>query len=95
MPENSGVVLVIRLSPRSPKNEFSGIMEDGTIKIRLNAPPVDGKANKALIDFLSEALDIQKEDISIISGYTNRTKMISVMGANKELLIKKISNQVK
>ncbi len=95
MPENSNSVLTIKITPRSPKNDILGIMEDGTIKIRLTAPPVDGKANNALIDFLSEILDIQKDKILILSGHTSRTKMISFRGANKSQLIEKISKMKK
>jgi len=49
-----GSALAVRVLPRSSRNEIAGVMEDGTVKIRLTSPPVDGKANQALVEFLSE-----------------------------------------
>ncbi|MBA4313231.1 MAG: hypothetical protein C0417_11440, partial [Chlorobiaceae bacterium] len=46
---DSGSAITVRITPRMPRNEISEIMEDGTIKIRLSAPPLDGKANQVLI----------------------------------------------
>ncbi len=88
-------VLRIKIIPRSSRSEFVEIMEDGTIKIRLSAPPVEGKANKALVEFLSRMLVVKREDISILSGQTNRTKMISVLNTNREILLTRITKWIK
>jgi uncharacterized protein len=93
-PENSlEAVITVKLTPRSSKNEFVGIMENGTIKIRLTAPPVDGKANQALIGFISEKLDISMGKIKILSGQTSHTKMISILGMPREEIIKRIQEK--
>ena len=81
-----GAAITVKITPRAPKNQIIGVMENGTIKIRLNAPPVDGKANLALIRFLGEILNIQESKIEIVAGETNRTKLISFTGINSEEL---------
>ena len=78
------LLITVYLQPGSKKTEVSG-MHDGHIKIKVNSPPVDGKANEALILFLSEFLDIQKFKIKIVSGEKSRIKKISI-----ETLINKI-----
>lgn len=75
----SGAAISVRVSPRSSKNEISGIMADGTVKIRLTAPPVEGKANKALIKLLSSVLDVAPSNIEIIAGQTSRDKLVTII----------------
>ena len=62
------VRIKIKVIPRAKKNRISGFMEDGSLKVRLTAPPVDGKANRALIKLLADNLNISQANISIISG---------------------------
>lgn len=81
-----GAAITVRVTPRAPKNQISGIMANGIVKIRLNAPPVDGKANQALIHFLSEVLEIKESNIQIVAGDTSRTKIISFIGINGQAL---------
>jgi len=79
-----GAALAVRVVPRSSKNEIAGILEDGTIKIRLTASPVEGRANQALIEFLSEVLEIPRSKIEIIAGEKGREKLISVLDLDAE-----------
>ena len=74
-----GVILAVKVVPRASKNEITGILGD-TLKIRLQAPPVEGKANKALIDFLADVLQISKKMLEIKGGETGRNKHILVRG---------------
>lgn len=74
---STGVVLNVRVVPRASRNEVRGEMA-GALKIRLQAPPVDGKANQALIDFLSDALNVPRSAIAIVSGGTGRNKRVAV-----------------
>ena len=76
------VTIAVRIQPRASKNGIMR-MEDGSLKIRLTAPPVDGAANEALIAYLSEALAISKSSIEIVSGHTGRQKIIRVIGINE------------
>lgn len=85
----NGVLLPVRAVPRASKNEIQGIHGDA-LKIRLQAPPVEGKANAALIRFLSDALGISRTQISIASGETGRNKAVLITGLSKTELIKKI-----
>src|SRR5574342_856982 len=92
-PKDKGAVesitLSIRIQPRASKNEITQ-MENGKIKIRLTAPPVDGAANEALIRFLAEMLLVTRSQVEIVSGHTSREKMVRISGvakANEERLL--------
>lgn len=67
------------MTPRARRNEVAEILNDGTIRIRLTAPPVEGKANQALIEFLSEILEVPKSHIEIVAGETGRDKLVSIL----------------
>ena len=71
-------LIKVKVCPRSSRNEIVGELPDGTIKVKLTAPPVDGEANKKLIEFLSEALGLARGKIKILRGATNRTKIIAI-----------------
>ena len=55
-------------------------MDEGIVKLKINAPPVDGKANKACIKFLAEFFDLSKSRVIIISGHKSKTKLVEVVG---------------
>lgn len=90
----SGAALTIRVTPRARRNEIVEILSDLTIKIRLTAPPVEGKANKALIKYLSEVLDIPSSKIDIVAGDTGRDKIVSIIDADSDAIHKKLLKQV-
>ncbi len=69
----------IRVLPRSSKNEVVGEMSDGTLKIKLTAPPVDGAANGALIKILAQYFDKPKNKIKIVAGATSKNKTIEIL----------------
>lgn len=79
----AAVRFTVRLQPRASKNEIAGV-QGSALKVRVTAPPVEGSANQALIDFLSEALDVPRRDVSIVSGHSSRMKLIEVSGADIE-----------
>jgi hypothetical protein len=86
---SGGVRLEVRVQPRSSRNQVVG-EQAGTLKVKLTAPPVDGEANAALVDFLSSCLKIPRKDINIIKGETSRHKIVEIMGISPEELILKI-----
>ncbi len=82
---NGMVTLIIQVVPRASKNQIVGIQGD-TLKIRLNAPPVEGKANDALIQFLAEWLGVARTQIEIIAGHTARRKIVRVRGISARVV---------
>jgi len=81
-----GVAFPVKVNPRSSRNEIVGESE-GVLRIKLTAPPVEGAANKALIEFLSGKLNVAKSKITILTGETGRNKTVSVSGLNKEVIL--------
>lgn len=67
----------VRLQPRASKNEIAGL-QGSSLKIRVTAPPIEGLANQALIDFLSESLGTSRRNVCIVSGHSSRTKVVEV-----------------
>jgi uncharacterized protein len=74
-----GAVFRIRVVPRSPRSEIVGLQGDA-LKVRIAAPPVEGKANEECIRFFAELLDVRKAAVKITSGHTSKTKTVSVSG---------------
>ena len=74
-----GVTFAVRVVPRASKNEIVGIHGDA-LKIRVTAPPVEGRANEALVAFLAQRLGVRKSQVEIVAGATSRRKMIRVIG---------------
>ena len=80
----------IYVQPRASKTMLAG-MHDGCVKVRLAAPPVDGAANAALIEFIAESLKVAKSRVRIVSGETSRRKVVEVDGVSAEQLTAALS----
>jgi len=80
--KKDGVTIECRVSPRAGRSTIKGV-RDGILQVALAAPPVDGRANEALIELLSEKLSIPKFRISIISGEKIRNKVVLIQGTSK------------
>ncbi len=78
-PEPGGVSLRCRVQPRASANRIAGLY-GSALKIALTAPPVDGKANAALCEFLAELFGLPKSAVCIASGTASRDKRVSVAG---------------
>jgi len=84
--------LTVRVIPRSSRNAIE--WEQGILKARLTAPPVDGAANDALIALLAEHLHLPKSSISIVHGATSRQKVVEIARLTEaEVLIRLQGNQ--
>jgi hypothetical protein len=81
----------VRVIPRSGKNLIE--WEEGGLKVRLTAPPIDGAANDALIAFLAQCLGLHKRDIQIVHGTTGRHKIVEITGMVAEAIEKKIKEK--
>jgi uncharacterized protein (TIGR00251 family) len=84
-----GVILSLIVQPRSSKNQLVGY-HDGSLKVRLTAPPVDGSANKCCCAFLAKLLRVPARDIKIISGATSRHKRVLVSGLCHEDIVERL-----
>ncbi len=82
-------ILKVYLQPKSSKNEIVGSYRDG-IKVKVTAPPVEGKANEALIRFLAKELGVSQSCVEIIRGEHSREKTLKISGNVDEELAKKI-----
>ena len=78
-----GVRLHLFIQPKSSKNEVVGI-HNGEIKIKITAPPIDGRANEGLIEYLSDLFDVPKRDIILVKGETGRHKTVDIAGVALE-----------
>lgn len=72
-----GVVLFVRAQPGARRTEVTGV-HDGALKVRIAAPPVDDRANEALIVFLAKAFDLRRSSVTIRSGSTSRRKRVKL-----------------
>jgi len=74
-----GSALAVRVTPRASRNEIVELLDDGTIKVRIAAPPADNEANETLIEFLAEILGVPKTRLDIVAGVSGRDKLIAVV----------------
>lgn len=78
-PTARGLKLSLFIQPKSSKNEIIG-PHNGALKVKITAPPVEGKANEELVEFLADLLDIPKRQIEILKGETGRHKTVEIWG---------------
>lgn len=82
-----GIKFNVKVIPGSSKCEIAGIIND-SIKIKLDVPPVEGKANEKCIKFLSKLLGVPKTSIIIVNGEKSRNKVLYIKGNPEELTAK-------
>lgn len=75
----AGVVLTIKATPRARANAIAGVEEEW-LRVRLQAPPVDGKANEALLRWLADLLAVSKKAVELVTGSTARVKRVRIRG---------------
>jgi len=90
----SGVTFAIKVHPRARKNAITGTVGDA-LKLALTAPPVDGKANQAVIEFFSDLFAITRSSVTIASGETSRTKVIRVSGISADQVRQRLTSAMK
>jgi uncharacterized protein (TIGR00251 family) len=85
----AGVTFAVKVHPRAKKNAITGEVGDA-LKLALTAPPVDGKANHACIEFFAKLLNAPRSSVTIAAGQTSRNKVIRVMGLSAEEIKKRL-----
>ncbi len=84
-----GVILNVRAAPRSSRAGLDGTVGDA-VKVRVRSAPVDGKANKELIETLADAFRVAKSAVSFVSGETSKTKRVLLRGVTKEAILSRL-----
>ena len=79
---DGSLILTLHIQPGAKKTEFAGLHGE-RLKIRLTAPPVEGKANAHLLAFLGKAFGVAKSQVSLISGELNRQKRVRIQRPQK------------
>jgi hypothetical protein len=80
-----GVTVAVRAQPGAKKTAITGVYGEGAtaqLKIAINAPPVEGRANQALIAFLAQYFSLPKSRLALLSGETSRSKLFVLQGAS-------------
>jgi hypothetical protein len=78
-----GVTFVVKVHPRARRNAITGTVADA-LKVALTAPPLEGRANQALIEFLAEFLNVPRSSVKIAAGQNSRRKLVCVNGLSPE-----------
>lgn len=76
-----GIRLAVHIMPNAKKSQVVGLL-DGVLKIRLQAQPIEGKANDALVRFIADVLDVPKSAVLITHGHANKRKILEVRGGH-------------
>jgi uncharacterized protein len=79
----SALVFSVKVQPRAKQNAITGELGDA-LKVSLTAPPVDGRANQACIEFFANLLNVSRSSVTIASGETSRNKVIRVAGLSAD-----------
>jgi uncharacterized protein (TIGR00251 family) len=79
----TGATFAVKVHPRAKKNGITGEAGD-VLKLSLTAPPVDGKANQACMDFFAKLLEVSRSSVTIAAGQTSRNKVVRVAGLSAE-----------
>jgi len=90
---SAGISFAVKVHPRARKNAIAGTFGDA-LKLALTAPPIEGKANEAVIDFLADFFDIPRSSITIASGKTSRLKAVHISGASAEHLRQRLEDVI-
>ena len=87
---STGATFAVKVQPRAKKNAITGELADA-LKLTLTAPPVEGRANEACIEFLANLLKVPRSSVTIASGASSRRKVIRVAGISAEEVRKRLA----
>ena len=89
-----GITFAVKVHPRARKNAITGTVGDA-LKLALTAPPVEGKANKAVIEFFADLFQIPRSSVTIASGETSRNKVIRIASVSKPAAEQRLAENLK
>ena len=89
-----GITFAVKVHPRARKNAITGTVGDA-LKLALTAPPVEGKANQAVIEFFAELFAIARSSVTIASGESSRNKVIRIAGVSKRAAEQRLAENLK
>src|SRR5215204_3990333 len=78
-PETAACILAVKAIPNAPRSEVVGWLGEA-LKVKIHAPPVEGRANEALCEFLADTLDLPRRGVTVVRGDTSRQKFIRIAG---------------
>jgi uncharacterized protein (TIGR00251 family) len=84
------VTFAVKVHPRARKNAITGVVGDA-LKLSLTAPPVEGRANQAVVEFFAEFFEIPRASVTIASGATGRKKVVRIAGVSKRVVGEKLA----
>jgi len=85
----SGATFAVKVHPRAKRNAITGEVGDA-LKLSLTAPPIEGRANEACVEFLANLLKLPRSSVTIASGHSSRRKVIRVVGLSTEEIRRRI-----
>jgi uncharacterized protein len=85
-----GITFAIKAHPRACKNAVTGVVGDA-LKLALTAPPIDGKANQVVVEFLADLFAIPRSSVTIASGETSRNKIVRISGLSRRAVEQRLS----
>ncbi len=86
------MILQVRVQPRASKDEIAGVM-GGALKVRLQAPAIEDRANEALCEYLAELLKTPKAAVRILSGHHSRSKRVEVRGVTEQQVLALVTHE--
>jgi len=90
---SQGISFSVKVHPRARKNAITGVIGDA-LKLALTAPPIEGRANQAVIEFFAELFQIPRSSVTIASGETSRNKLVRIAGLTKAAVAARLSERV-
>jgi uncharacterized protein (TIGR00251 family) len=89
--QDGAVILGVRVQPRASKTEISGVMA-GALKVRLQAPALEDRANEVLCEFLAHLLKTPNSAVRILSGHRSRSKRVEIRGVTEPQVLALVTN---
>jgi uncharacterized protein (TIGR00251 family) len=89
-----GITFAVKAHPRARRNAVTGTVGDA-LKLAITAPPVEGKANQAVIEFFADLFAIPRSSVTIASGETSRNKVVRIAGVSKSAAEQRLAENLK